>query len=527
MRYPFLQTIGGGCAFLDYDGDGFQDILILSCGEFDTTSSHPNLALYHNDGHGGFTDVTAVSGLDIHIGYAQGVAVGDYDNDGYPDIFVAGYGGCRLFHNLSNARTKLQNGQPLVSTNGPRPLFEDVTAKAGLSDTEHGPRWASGAVWGDYDGDGRLDLFVCHYTAWSPETDKKCFKPDGSPMLCVPLIYPGDTGRLYHNEGGGRFRDVTAESGIGKVHGRQLAAAWIDYDGDGKEDLFVANDLDPNFLFRNNGNGTFTEVAVAAGVAYGGEGAASSGMGVALGDYAHEGGESLFVPNLNGQVYALYRNTGKGTFDYATDRAGMTMATMAHSGWGAAFLDFDRDGHPDLVAANGHVNPMLDPRGVVQYREPMGLYHNVGHGKFEDYGDLSGALARRRSSRGLATGDFDNDGRVDVLCVNRNDSVELFRNVSLDKNHWISVQLIGTHGNRDGAGTKVWVTAGGIRQYAECRLGSSYASSPDKRLFFGLGQAATVGKLELKWPGGARESYSSLKTDKFYTLKEGGGYVAR
>jgi hypothetical protein len=489
MRYPFLQTIGGGCAFLDYDGDGFQDILLLSCGDFGPSSAVPNLALYHNNGHGGFTDVTAGSGLDLHIGYAQGVAVGDYDNDGRPDVFVAGYGGCRLFHDLIKPTTGTQVGE--------------------------------------YDGDGRLDLFICHYAVWSPETDKKCFKPDGTPMLCVPLIYSGDTGSLYHNEGGGRFRDVTVETGIGRVHGRQLAAAWIDFDGDGKEDLFVANDLDPNFLFRNNGNRTFKEVALEAGVAYGGEGAASSGMGVALGDYDHSGRESLFVPNLNGQVYALYRNSGKGTFDYATDRAGLTMATMAHSGWGAAFLDFDRDGHPDLVSANGHVNPMLDPRGVVQYREPMGLYHNDGRGRFDDYSDKSGALARRRASRGLATGDFDNDGRLDILCINRNDSVELFRNVSKDNNHWISLQLTGVHGNRDGAGTKVWVTAAGVRRYAECRLGSSYASSSDKRLFFGLGQASSVVKLELEWPGGARDSYSSLKTDKFYASTEGRGYVAR
>jgi hypothetical protein len=522
MRYPFLQTVGGGCAFLDYDQDGWQDILLLSPGEFETASPKPTIALYHNNGNGTFTDVTIGSGLDKPLGYGQGPAVGDFDNDGFPDVFIAGYGGCHLFRNLGAG-----GGPHAAGSSDPRPVFEDVTATAGVSDTEQGPRWAMGAVWGDFDGDGRIDLYVCHYAPWTPATDKKCSLPDGSFMFCSPLVYPGDKGRLYHNEGGGRFKDVTESSGIGKVRARQIAAAWLDFNGDGNEDLFVTNDLDPNFLFRNNGNGTFTEVALQTSTAYGGDGAAFSGMGVAVGDYDHSGRESLFIPNLSGQVYALYRNLGSGSFEYATDEAGLTLATMAHSGWGVAFLDFDRDGWADLIAANGHVNPFLDRPGVIQYREPIGLYHNVGGGKFADFGDKSGPMARLRSSRGLAVGDFDNDGRMDVLCISRNETAELFRNVSGDKNHWISLSLVGVRGNRDGAGAKVWITAGGVRQYAECRLGSSYASCSDKRLFFGLKDSAVVDKIELGWPGGAKEVYKSLKADTFYAVTEGKGYVVR
>jgi hypothetical protein len=521
IRYLFLQTIGGGCAFLDYDNDGYLDILLLSCGQFPPSpTGPPNLALYHNNHDGTFTDVTHEAGLDAPLGYAQSVSVADYDNDGYPDIFVAGYGGCHLFHN-EPASSQKDHVAPVNGQSAPR-VFRDVTAIAGVGDTDQGPRWATGAAWGDYDNDGRLDLYICHYAVWSPETDIHCPRPDGSPGYCVPTVYVGDCGRLYHNEGNGRFRDVTHASGIDKIHGRGLAVAWLDYNDDGRPDLYIANDLDPNHLLRNNGNGTFTEVGAEAGVAYGADGVAASGMGIAAGDYDQSGRESLLVANLHGEGYSLFHNEGHGVYTFAGDRAGIQSATLIHSGWGIAFADLDRDGWPDVVAANGSVHETLveDMTGIA-YREPGGVYHNTGHGTFTDISTQAGGMALPHAARGMAIGDFDNDGRLDVLCVNRNERAALYRNVSQDSNHWLSLQLEGVRCNRDGAGAKVWLTVDGIRRYAMCRLGSSYASSSDRRLFFGLGGRNRVEQLEILWPDGKRDLYPNLSADTFFVATEG------
>lgn len=541
FQYPFLQTVGGGCAFLDYNSDGFQDILLLSCGNFPPSASEPpNLALYHNEGNGTFTDVTQGSGLDKPLGYAQGIAVGDYDNDGYSDVFVAGYGRCYLFNNRGVRReaqgvsrglkpkTHLSRLTSRILRLTPHVLrfFEDVTEKAGLSDTESGPRWASGAAWGDYDNDGRLDLYVCHYAVWSPAIDRKCRRADGTERMCPPSLYKGDVGRLYHNEGNGRFRDVSRQAGMSGLRRRSLAAVWLDYDNDGDEDLFVANDMDPNTLWRNNGNGTFTDTSTEAGVAFGMDGRATSDMGIAVGDYQNCGRESLFVTVLPGEVFSLYRNDGGGQFTYASEQARLRLPTLPHSGWGVAFLDFDRDGWLDIVTGNGNVSPFVDEElpGVL-YAEPMGLFHNTGQGTFTDISEQAGAMTRKQSTRGLAVGDYDNDGRLDVLCVNRNARAELLRNVSPDQNYWVSLRLVGVKSNRDGAGAKVWVTAGGIRRYAQCRLSSSYASSSDKRLFFGLGTAERVDKLEILWTNGQRDIYRALEANRFYVVTEGRGYV--
>lgn len=510
-KYLFLQTLGGGCAFLDYDGDGWQDILLVSCGDFPRPQPQQNIFLYRNNGDGTFQDVSRGSGLDRDCRYAQGVAVGDYDNDGRPDVFITAYGGCFLFHN---------------ETRNTRPVFRDVTQQAGVGDTDQGPRWASSAAFGDYNNDGWLDLYVCHYAVWSPQIDKLCPVPGRRLTLCNPTVYEADADRLYRNEGNGRFTDVTRRAGIHRVRGRGLALAWLDYNQDGWQDIYIANDMNPNILFRNNRDGTFTDVAVSAGVAYGADGMALSGMGVAVADYDNSGRESLFVTNLNGQLYSLFHNDGGWQFSYATETAGLRLPTLAYSGFGVAFLDFDRDGWRDLVAGNGHVNPEIDQyMPGVTYKEPKGLYHNQRDGTFRDLSPQSGDMTRRRSTRGLAVGDYDNDGKPDVLCVNRNDRAELFRNVNPDENNWLTVRLVGRMANWDGVGTKVWVTAGGLRQFAEARWNASYGSSHDPRLHFGLGKVRRVERLELKWLSGRRDIYTDLAPNQFIVCTEGQGYA--
>ncbi len=509
-RYLLLQTLGGGCAFLDYDGDGWQDILLLSPGDFPGGAGR-NLTLYRNLSQQGgplrFRDVTPGFGLGVNCYYAQGVAVADYDGDGRPDVFVSAYGGCRLFRNESA---------------GEQPIFRDVTGPAGVGDRETGPRWATSAAGGDYDRDGRLDLYLCHYAVWSPESDKQCPNMPGG--LCEPTAYPGDADRLFRNEGEGRFRDVSREAGIDRIRARALAVSWLDYNSDGWEDIYVANDLDPNALFRNNRDGTFTEVAAAAGVAYGSDGLSLAGMGFAAGDYDGSGRESLLVTNLTNQLYSLFLNEGGGFFSYATDRAGLRLPTLARSGFGCAFLDYDRDGWLDLVTANGHVNPHIDgsARGI-HYREPKSLFHNQRGGRFRDATGESGDLRVPRSARGLAVGDPDNDGRPDILCVNRNEPAELFRNEGRDGHSWLRVRLVGTKANRDGAGAGVWVTAGSRRQLLRARRGSSYGSSDDARLLFGLGDAKRVERLEVRWPGGRRQIYPEPGINREVVLTEGEG----
>ncbi len=521
-QFLFLQTLGGGCAILDYDGDGWQDLLFASPGEFPRRQSGRNLALYRNvTGTAGpragagaaalrFQEVTQGSGLDTHCYYAQGVAVGDYDNDGKPDVFVGGYGGCKLFRNESLPD---------------RALFRDVTAAAGVGDQEAGTRWATSAAWADYDHDGRLDLYLCHYAVWSPETDRRCPLPGGEFNLCSPTVYEGEPDRLFRNEGNGTFRDVSHSAGIATHRRRGLALSWIDYDGDGWDDVYVANDLNPNLLLRNGGDGTFTDVAEAVGVAYGAEGQTLSGMGVAAGDFDASGRESLFVTNLNGQLFSLFQNLGGHQFAYATDQAGLRVPTLPNSGFGCSFLDYDLDGWPDLVAGNGHVNPGID-RMIpgVRYEEARGLYRNTGKAAFEDVTSRSGDLQVRRSTRGLAVGDLDNDGRPDLVCVNRNAPAEVFRYGGGAGNRWLSVRLIGTRSNRDGAGAKVWVTAGGRRRLAVARQGSSYGCTHDPRLLFGLGEAARVERLEIVWPSGRQDRHTGLEADRQVVCTEGRGY---
>jgi hypothetical protein len=506
--YLFLQTIGGGCAFLDYDNDGRLDLLAVSGGSFPPEGKSQNLSLWHNRGDGTFEDVTKRSGLDTALGYGQACAAADFDNDGRPDLYVTAYGGCRLFRNET----------PPGSAS---PRFVDITRAAGVGDTEKGPRWASGAAWGDYDNDGRLDLYVCHYAKWSPETDKKCPRPDGSVGYCVPTVYDGDVGTLYHNMGSGRFENVTARSGIDRASGRGLACAWVDADGDGLQDIYIANDLNPNLLFRNLGNGTFREMGMEMGIALGANGAAASGMGIAAGDFTNTGAESLLVTNLHGEGFSLFENLGRGQYSYASQQTGLFAFTLPLSGWGCAFLDFDLDGRLDVVTSNGSVHEVVtrDMTGL-EYREPRSLFHNTGSGRFEDWTQRGGGLAVPRAGRGLAVGDFDNDGRPDILAIGRDEPLELFRNVG-SGGGWIGFRLEGTRCNRDGIGAVVRIKTSSGEQLRVCRSGGSYASSSDTRLLFGLGDS-TLESVTVTWLGGNAQTLKNLAPGRYYRVKQGG-----
>lgn len=511
-QYLFIETTPGGCAFFDSDNDGWLDILFVN-GQPLNMAERSNLqtfkptpvVLYRNNRNGTFTDVTRGSGLDVDLNYAQGVAVGDFDNDGREDLYVTAYGGNRLFRNLGGGR------------------FEDVTARAGVADNHDGVHWALSAAFGDYNNDGFLDLYVCHYCEWSPETDAHCVDRYGARIYCDPTIYRGDVGRLYRNNGNGTFTDVTAAAGLAKFRARGMGVVWLDYDQDGRQDIYVANDMDANLLYHNEGNGTFREAGLVAGVAYGASGKPLSGMGIAVGDYDNNGYEDLYVTNFSGQTNSLYRNDGGGLFTHVTENAGLSAPTWHYLGFGVAFLDYDRDGWRDLVVGNGHVNDKIEQASIgVTYAEPKGLYRNRGDGTFEDAVADKGDLRTPRVTRGLAIGDYDNDGRVDVLACNQNDRAELFRNESRDDHRWISLRLVGTRSNRSGYGTKVYVSAGRQRQFAECRSGMSYVAASDARVYFGLGKAQRV-DVTLHWLSGQRETMQGLATNRFYLCTEGQG----
>lgn len=505
-QFAFIETTPGGCGFLDYNNDGFLDIFLVQSGTppgQTSLSPRPPCALYRNNGDSTFTNVTEEAGLNFNQGYAQGVAVGDYDNDGYPDIFITGYNGCFLLHNNRKGG------------------FEDVTEHAGVGERGQN-RWATSAAFGDYNNDGYLDLIVLHYVPWTPAEDIPCKDDKGRRDYCSPEVYATETPTLYRNNGDGTFTDVTKEAGLDQLKCRGLGVVWIDYDQDGKEDLYIANDLMPNVLLHNEGNGRFRDVALQAGVAVGTDGRILSGMGIAVGDYMNQGRESLVVTNFSGQPTSVYRSNGSGYFEDATYQSGIGTATLNTLAFGVEFLDYDRDGWKDLILGNGHVDPFVTDRAPgVTYAEPKQLFHNRHDGTFSQVTEGIEDLNMPRVTRGLAVGDYDNDGRIDILANNHNAPPQLFRNNSKDTNHWISLRLEGTETNRDGAGSLVWVTAGGKRYFSECRLSSSYASSSDKRLFFGLADATKIEKVEIRWLSGHTQTFRSLPVNVFYWIREG------
>ncbi len=511
-RYYFIESTPAGCAFLDYDNDGLPDVLLIQSGPSDPgplSSPRPHCALYHNRGNGTFADVTAGSGLDQDLGYAHGVAVGDYDNDGYDDLFITAYGGNHLLHNEHGTGR-----------------FKDVTAASGLADI-HSTGYATSAAFGDYDNDGRLDLYVCYYCPWKWSNDRPCHDSQGNPDYCSPEVYDPDVHRLYHNEGS-KFKDVSESAGIAAARGRGLAVAFLDYDGDGRQDIFVANDLTPNMLWKNKGGGKFTNVAEEAGCAYSEGGAVMAGMGIAIADYDHSGRESVFVTNFSGLPNSLFRNAG-GMFEDDSMASGLALPHMRFLAFGCEFLDYDADGWPDLLVANGHVQIHAETKlSGVSYKERKQLFHNERNGTFHEVTEPAalGDLETPMVARGLAVGDFDNDGRVDALFNNQNGPAQLLHNEDRNGNHWISFKTMGAKSNRDGLHTRIRLTAGGQTLDATVRAGSSYLSHSDSRVYFGLGTANLVDSVELRWPSGTRDVLKSLAVNRSYVVSEGHGVTA-
>jgi hypothetical protein len=506
-----IETMGSGCGWIDYDQNGLLDLYLVNgaATRVYTPKQRLRSALYHNNGDGTFTDVTAKAGVVAEGLFGMGVAVGDYDNDGFPDLLVLGYGRCILYRN---------NGDG---------TFKDVTARAGV---ENSGLWASSAAWFDYDNDGRLDLVIANYVDWSPDRNFYCGdRGPGMRSYCHPDDFHGQTPTLYHNNGDGTFTDVSKSSGVGLKPGNGLGVVTFDYDNDGWQDIFIANDHMPNFLFHNNRDGTFREVGYQAGVAVSADGQFEAGMGTDAADVTGSGRMDLVVTHLDMQLARLYQNLGDQSFDDATLRSKLGYATYHMSGFGARFMDYDNDGARDLFIANGHVLDNIQRyHAEVQYAEPKQMFRNNGHGVFENVsGQLGADFQLPRVSRGAAVADFDNDGDLDILVNNNGQPPQLLRNDGGNANHWLEVFLIGTKSNRDGVGARLKVSAGGLVLYDQRKGGMSYQSAQDPRLHFGLGQHSTVDAIEILWPSGNVTRLSNLKADQIISIKEGAGIVER
>jgi len=514
-----LETTGCGIAFFDYDDDGWLDIFQVNGTTLEgfPKGQEPTNHLYHNNRDGTFTDVTAKTGLG-RSGWGQGVCIGDYDNDGREDLFVTYWGQNVLYHN---------NGDG---------TFTDVTKKAGLLQHSSRPRWNTGCCFVDYDKDGRLDLFVSNYVDFDlahaprPGEGTHC-RWRGVAVNCGPLGLPTSTNLLYHNNGDGTFTDVSERSGILKTPGHYcFTAAAADFDNDGWPDIYVACDSAPAILYRNRRDGTFTDVGIASGCAFNEDGQAQAGMGVAVGDYDGDGWLDIFKTNFSDDTSTLYRNNRDGTFTDATFESGLGL-NKRYLGWGCGFVDLDNDGWPDVFLANGHVYPEIERAGLTPYHEPKILYHNLGNGRFEDVSQRSGpGVQLAASARGVAFGDYDNDGEVEILINNMNDTPTLLRRDAAGRpadaakrNHWLAVKAIGTRSNRSGIGARVRVTAGGRAQIREVASGGSYISQSDLRLHFGLGAAAKADTVEAHWPSGQVDTLKNVDANQVIVVKEGAG----
>jgi len=505
-----IETTGTGVAIFDYDNDGWPDIFIVNGRRLEgfPAGREPSNHLYHNNHDGTFTDVTVKAGLTA-TGWGQGVCVGDYDNDGWEDLYVTYYGKNRLYHN--------QGG-----------VFTEVAEKAGVAGS--GKAWGSGCAFVDYDRDGKLDLIVTNYvdfdlsTAPAPGQRATCLWK-GVPVMCGPRGLPGAKNILYHNKGDGTFEDVTTKAHIDRTDGHySLGVATLDFDEDGWPDIYVACDSTPSILYRNNHDGTFTDVAVTAGVAFNEDGREQAGMGTTVADYNGDGHLDIFKTNFSDDTSTLYRNTGDGTFTDATSVAGLGLYTQ-YLGWGAMFFDFDNDGWPDLILANGHVYPEVDSQHLgSSYKEPRILYHNNGDGTFSDISaSAGGGITTPASSRGLAVGDLWNDGRMSAVVSNMNTPASLLANQIRNSNHWIAIHTVGTKSNRDGIGARISVKAGARLLVDEVRSGSSYISNNDMRVHFGLGAVAKVDWVEVRWLSGLIERFTDLRVDAIHTVREGSG----
>ncbi len=499
------ETLGSGCAFLDYDGDGWQDILLVNGTNWPGhRGPRSTLQLYRNNRNSTFGDVTHASGLDATEMYGMGVAVGDYNNDGYPDILITCVGQNRLFRNNGNGH------------------FTDVTRSSGLSGRTG---FSTSALWFDYDRDGFLDLFVCNYVQWSPEHDVFCSLDGKHKSYCTPEAYRGQTCWLFHNRGNGTFEDVTATSGIFDSSSKSLGVAMFDYDQDGWPDLIVANDTQPNKLYRNNRDGTFKEVGVEAGIAFSPDGKARAGMGVDTGDFSNTGGPGIAVTNFDNEMVGLYRSSGKGLYEDVSIAAGVGLPTRPMLGFGCVFADMDLDGALDLVIANGHIDETVrNIRGNVGYAQPPQLFLNRGAGTFRDVSlDVGPDFSRPRVGRGLAYGDFDCDGDLDLLLTINHGPAYLFRNDQQTKNNSIRFRLLGTQSNRDAIGATVRLEYAGVSRSRMVKSGSSYLSQSELPLTFGLGRNDHVDRITIQWPNGRSEEFKNLAAGKTYECVEAKG----
>jgi len=510
-RYYFIETVASGGGFIDYDGDGDLDIYLLNGTDIPGFEPEEPLSnvLYRNNGDGTFIDVTEESGVGNEGGYGMGLAVADYDNDGDDDLFLTNFGENVLYRN---------NGDG---------TFTDATVQTRLT-TPRNPMFSTSAAFVDYDRDGHLDLFVCGYVDFTFESNKRCVR-DNIRSYCDPDVYNGVADLLFHNNGDGTFTDVSAAAGIANPEGKGLGVVCGDYDGDGWPDIFVANDRTPDFLYHNNGDGTFTDEALLSGVAYGEDGIARAGMGADFGDYDHNGSPDIYVTNFSMEPNSLFRNNANGTFTETTFGAGVGNPTLTFLAFGTAFFDYDNDGWLDLFAANGHVIDNVEKFDQsVTYAETNQIFRNNRDGRFTDVSDRLGAPFQvRRVHRAAAFGDMDNDGDIDVLVTNVNGRPELLRNDGGNQQHSLLIGAVGNRRNRNGIGAKITVVAGDLRQHKEVRTTYSFMSSNDARVHFGLGAYTAVDSIIVDWPSGVQDRLADIHADQRITIEEGAGVVSQ
>ncbi len=514
------ETLGSGCAFLDYDGDGWQDILLVNgtnwpqhnaSGRVGDKSERSTLKLYRNNRNGTFSDVTHSAGLDVEM-YGMGVAVGDYNNDGFPDLLITCVGQNRLFRNTGKG------------------TFVDVTRSSGLAPRQ---AFSTSALWFDFDRDGRLDLFVCNYVKWSEQHDVFCSRDGKHKSYCTPEAYRGETCWLFHNRGDGTFEDVTATSGIFDSSSKSLGVALLDYDQDGWPDLLVTNDTQPNKLYRNQRNGTFKDAALDAGIAFSAEGKARAGMGVDAADFDNSGRPGVAITNFDNEMIGLYRSSGSGSFVDVALPSGIGLASKDKLGFGCVFLDADLDGTLDLAVVNGHIDDTVRNVNGVGYAQPPQLFLNDGKGRFVDVAaEIDGGFNQPKVGRGLAYGDFDRDGDLDLLITTNNGPAYLYRNdltgnaQGSGKNRSIRFRLVGTKSNRDAVGAVLKISCGGFAQSRMVKGGSSYLSQSELPVTFGLGLRDKVDRLLISWPSGRTEEYKNLSAGRAYECVEAKGITA-